>query len=145
MGFFTLYLILFSFSQLSYPLKISCPHQTCVFQTSYDDSGCVRQDLSSGCDICLECPMIETLDFPCEKYTCTRKIEFNYKWATYVLLGSNCAIVIMYTLILTCKCRNQVQDGEEIERAVEAGNDDGVETGIANENSIDFNEINQEE
>ena len=67
------------------------------------------------------CPMYESMEQPCKYYECTPRIHFNYKLSTFILMGSSCILVIVYTLILVCKCRKNVVEAiEDVEEAIEA-------------------------
>ena len=65
--------------------------------------------------------MYESMEQPCKYYECTPRIRFNYKLATFIMMGSGCILVIVYTLILVCRCpKNVVEAIEDVEEAAEA-------------------------
>ena len=67
------------------------------------------------------CPMYESMEQPCKYYECTPRIRFNYKLATFIMMGSCYILVIVYTLILVCRPhKNVVEAIEDVEEAAEA-------------------------
>ena len=144
------FMLIFVFSQSLH--QITCEFQVCTLQTEYDSGSCRRQ--ASNCDICLEtCEMVETLEDPCHYWTCSPRARINYKVFTFVLLGSHCGIVVLYSILISCRCKIKLNSVDALE--VEVDQNERVEdveqgqealeevNGLENHN-VDFNEFGED-